>query len=44
MSIVFSRFGNFSAIIFLTILCIPYACTSSPSSMPMILRLGLLID
>jgi hypothetical protein len=32
------RFGNFSIIILLNILYIPLACTSSPSSMPMILR------
>jgi hypothetical protein len=33
--------GKFSAVILLNILCIPFACTSSPSSMPMILRFGL---
>jgi hypothetical protein len=28
----------------LNILCIPFACTSSPSSMPMILRFVLLLE
>jgi hypothetical protein len=34
----FLRFGKLSDIILLTILHIPLACTSFPSSMPMILR------
>jgi hypothetical protein len=38
------RFGNFSIIILLNILYIPLACTSSPSSMPMILRFSLLME
>jgi hypothetical protein len=40
----FSRFGEFSAIILLNILHVPFACTYSPSSMPMILRFGLLTE
>jgi ABC-type spermidine/putrescine transport system permease subunit I len=36
------RFGKFSAIILLNILHIPSACTSSPSSMSIIHRFGLL--
>jgi hypothetical protein len=32
------RFGKFSAIILSNIFLIPLACTSSPSSMPMIHR------
>jgi hypothetical protein len=38
------RFGKFSLIILLNMLHIPLACTSSPSSMPMILRIGLLME
>jgi hypothetical protein len=38
------RFGKISVIISLNTLHIPLACTSSPSSMPMILRLGLLME
>jgi hypothetical protein len=44
MGITFSRFGKFSVIILLNILWIPFACTYSPSSMPMILRFGLLMN
>jgi hypothetical protein len=38
----FSRFGKYSVIILLNILHIPLACTSSHSSMTMILRFGFL--
>jgi hypothetical protein len=38
------RFGKISVIILLNILCIPLPCTSSPSSMSMILRFGLLME
>jgi hypothetical protein len=41
MVIVFSRFGKFSVIILLNMLRIPFACTSSSFSMPVILRFGL---
>jgi hypothetical protein len=44
MGIAFSRFGKFSVIVLLSILQIPFACTSYPSSMPMILRFGLLME
>jgi hypothetical protein len=44
MAICFSKFGNFSAIILLNIFPMPLAYTSSPSSMPMILRFGPLIE
>jgi hypothetical protein len=38
------RFGKFSVIILLNILWIPFAWTSSPSSIPIILRFGLLME
>jgi hypothetical protein len=44
MGIVFSRFGNFSVIILLNRLRVPFACTSTPYPMPMILRFGLLME
>jgi hypothetical protein len=44
MGITFSRFGMFSVIILLNILWIPFGCTYSPSSMPMILRFGLWLN
>jgi hypothetical protein len=44
MGIAFSKFGKFSVIILLTILQIPFACTSSTSSMLMILQFGLLME
>jgi hypothetical protein len=40
----FSRFGKFSVIVSLNILQIPFAYTSSPSLMPMILMFGLLVE
>jgi hypothetical protein len=40
----FSRFRKFSVIILLNILCVPFACAPSHSSMPIILRFGLLIE
>jgi hypothetical protein len=42
-SITFLRFGKFCVIILLNILCIPLACTSSPSSVTIICRFGLLM-
>jgi hypothetical protein len=44
MGIDFSKFGKFSVIILLNILCLPFAYTSSPSSIPMILRFCLLLE
>jgi hypothetical protein len=44
MGKIFLRFGKFSVIILLNILCIPLSYTSSPSSMPMIFRFGLLME
>jgi hypothetical protein len=38
MGIAFSTLGKFSVIILLNILHIPFACTCTPSSMPVILR------
>jgi hypothetical protein len=40
----FLRFQKLSVIILLNILCIPLACTTSPSSVPMILRFVLLME
>jgi hypothetical protein len=44
MGITFSRLGQFSVIILLNMLWLPFAWTSYPSSMPMILRFGLLME
>jgi hypothetical protein len=40
----FLRFVKFYALILLNILCIPLVCTSSPSSVPMIFKFGLLME
>jgi hypothetical protein len=40
----FLKFGQFYTIILLSMLCIPLACTFSPSSMPMIFRFNLLLE